>query len=163
MGSERAEALAERFETASGAVRRLVATTSDAELQATCPSERCTVAALACHVADVHLLVSGWVQSVLDRRGLPSLSMDDVNRANEEGFARDRACSREETLQRLTHNAESAAEVVRALTDTELDATAPFPLFGGATVSVQTLVEQFLIGDPLCHLPSIQSALGQAG
>jgi hypothetical protein len=160
MGSERAEALAERFEAANRAVRMTIAAATDEQLRATCPAERCTAAALACHVAQVHVVGRGLVKSLVDSRSLPPVTMADVDRANAEGYARDAGCTRDEILHRLAVTGEEAAETVRGLTDEQLDLTAPFALFGGATVSVQTLIEQILIGDPLGHLPSIEAAIG---
>ena len=162
MGSERAEALAERFEEANRAVRVAIASATDERLRETCAAERCTAAALACHVANVHEVIGGWVRSLADGQPLPQLTMEEVDRVNAEGFARDAGCTREEVLHRLATNGEAAAETVRSLTDAQLDLTTPCALFGGATVSVQTLIEQLLIGDPLAHLPSIKAAIGTA-
>jgi len=127
-----------------------------------CPSEGCTVAALGYHVANVHEVVSGWVRSLVSGHGLPPVTMDDVDRVNGAGFARDAGCSREETLDRLARHGEAAADAVRGLTDAQLDLTAPFALYGGTTVSTQTLIDQVLIGDPLAHLPSIRATIEQA-
>jgi hypothetical protein len=41
--------------------------------------------------------------------------------------------------------------VVRGLRDEDLARTAPFALFGGTAVSVRTLIERVLIGDPEQH------------
>ncbi len=162
MGSERAEALAERFGAANRAVRVAIAAATDERLRTTCPAERCTTVALACHVANGHEVVSGWVRTLVAGHALPPVTMDVVDRANAEGFARDAGCTRDEVLERLARNGEAVAETVRGLTDAELDLTAPFALFGGASVSAQTLIEQILIGDPLAHLPSIRAASGEA-
>jgi hypothetical protein len=160
MGSERAEALAERFEEANRALRVAITAATDEQLRTTCRGERCTMVALACHVANVHSVGRDLVSTLATGQSLPRVTMEDVDRANAEGFARDAGCTREEALHRLAANGEEAAETVRGLTDEQLDRAGPFALFGGATVSVQTLIEQILIGDPLGHLPSIEAAIG---
>jgi hypothetical protein len=90
MGSERAVALAERFAAANLAVREAIETAPDDALGARCTGEGCTVGALACHIAGVHAAVSDWVRSLVAGQGLPSVTMDVIDRANIEGFARRR-------------------------------------------------------------------------
>jgi uncharacterized damage-inducible protein DinB len=158
----RAQALAERFVRANRDVYDAIESSSGEQLRATCPAERCTIAALACHIAAVHDVVTGWIQSVVTGDGLPPLTMEQVDRDNGESFARDAECAKTEVLERLRRSAAAAARQLRTLSDADLDRTAPFSLFGGAQVSVQTLIEQILIGDPIQHLVGIRGTLSRS-
>jgi hypothetical protein len=155
----RADALAQRFEQANAQVQRIIMDCSPEQAQAICRAERCSAVSLACHVAAVHSMVVDWIRLLVAGEELPALTMDDINRANEARFSADATCTWEQALERLRQNGAVAAAYVRILSDAELDRAAPFTLFGGARVSVQTLIEQILIGDPLTHLASLQATL----
>jgi len=158
--NRRAQVLAERFEQANLAVRIAIMGSSDEQLQRFCPAEQCTVAALGCHIASVHEVGTDWMLAVLDGRGLPVLSMAEIDHVNREFFAREANASRSKVLILLERGGALASTHLRNLADADLDRSSPFPLFGGAMISVQSLIEQVLIGDPLAHLTSIRAAFG---
>jgi len=157
--NRRVQALSERFEQANSAVRLSIANASDEQLLRICPAEQCTVAALACHIASVHRVGIEWMRAMLDGRGLPVISMEEINRKNQAFFRQHARVSRSEALALLEQDGQLALAGLRDLHDTDLDRACPFSLFGNAMISVQTLIEQVLIGDPVGHLPSIQAAL----
>jgi DinB family protein len=158
--NRRVQALAERFEQVNLAVRITIMGASDEQLRTICPAEQCTVAALACHIASVHEVGTDWILAVLDGRALPELSMSEINRVNREFFAREANASRSKILVLLERGGALALTHLRNLDDADLDRSSPFPLFGGAMISVQFLIEQVLIGDPIAHLISIRAAFG---
>ena len=53
-------------------------------LRRRCPAERCTVAALACHIAAVHGATAGFVRAIVAGEALPPLTMEDIDRTNAE-------------------------------------------------------------------------------
>lgn len=154
--------LTARFEEANRQVIAEIERCSDEQLRARCPAERCTVVALACHVGDIHALGAGWIRSVLAGEPLPQITMDVVDKLNEEQFALNAGRTRGEALERLRHHGVEAAVVLRGLTDADLTREAPFILFGGRAVSVRQLIDIVLIGDPESHLPSIRAAAASA-
>jgi hypothetical protein len=160
MGQE-VQRLATRFEEANRQVINTIASCPEEHLRARCPAERCTAAALACHVADVHALGADWVRTMLAGRPLPPLTMDMVDQGNADQFARDADRTKAEALARLRRNGEETAALLRTLDDVDLDRITPFALFGGPTISVRQVIEWVLIADPEGHLPSIRAAIAE--
>ena len=132
---------------------------TDEQLQARCKAEQCTVVALATHIARVHLLAVGWINEILSGIGLADLTMDEIDSANHAWFLMDAERSRADALAQLRENRQTAADFVHGLRDGDLDRTGAFGPFNGAAISAQSLIEQILIGDPIGHLPSIESAI----
>src|SRR5690242_1431322 len=115
--NRRVQTLSERFEQASLAVRIAIMESSDEQLQGICPAEQCTVAALGCHIASVHELGTDWMLAVLNGRGLPLLSMDEINHVNREFFAREANASRSKVLILLERGGALAMTHLRNLHD----------------------------------------------
>jgi hypothetical protein len=160
MGTQ-AEELASRFEAAHRAVVEAVERLDEGTLGTACLAEQCTAVALACHVAEAHAVIAEWVRALAAGEVLPEITMADVDRINAERAAANAECSKAEALARLRTNGAAAATMVRGLRDEDLERTAPFALFGGTDVSVRTLIERVLIGDPEQHLPSLQAAVAE--
>jgi hypothetical protein len=154
-----AQDLATRFAEANRAVIAVIERCPEARLHTFCPVERCTVAALACHIAEVHAVGADWVRTVLDGEPLPAITLDMVDQINGAHFALNANRSRDEALARLRRHGAEAAAVLRGLDDADLDRTAPFTLFGCPTTSVRELIERILIADPESHLASIRAAI----
>jgi uncharacterized damage-inducible protein DinB len=159
--NQEAQRLAARFEEANRRVIDTIEGGDEEQLRARCPGERCTVAALACHVADIHSLGADWIRTILAGRPLPPMTMDMVDQINAEQFTLNADRSRSEARERLRRNGEETASLLRGLRDADLDRTAPFALFGGPTVSIRQLIEMVLIADPEGHLTSIRAAIGE--
>lgn len=155
--SARADAYAKQFEDLS---RNLIATlegyTPD-QMQARCAGEQCTVAALASHIAIVHPLAVDWIESAASGGPMPRITMDAVHIMNAEQFARDAGRPKDEILTSLRQNGAEALEVVRNLTDEQLDRSSYFELFG-CEVTTEKLVQGVLIGDIQGHSASIKAA-----
>ncbi len=149
-----------RFEQANRTVIATIERCSEDQLLGLCPAERCTVAALACHVADSYALGADWVRTILAGEPLPPVTTDTVDQVNAQEFARNAYRTKREALERMRRNGAEAASVLRGLSDADLDRTAPFTLFGGPTTSVRDLIKRVLIGDPESHLRSIRAAIG---
>ena len=60
---------------------------------------------------------------------------------------------------RLRTEGRAAVEMVRGLSDEQLDRTAPMAFAGGAEWSAADVIERVLIGHPVQHGASIQAAL----
>jgi hypothetical protein len=157
MGTQ-TEELARRFETAHYAVVAALERLGDSQLGSRCQAEQCTAVALGCHVAEAHTVITEWIRALAAGEPLPEITMANVDRINAERAAANAGCSKAEALERLRTNGAAAAAGVRGLRDKDLERTAPFALFSGTEVSVRTLIERVLIGDPEQHLPSLQAA-----
>jgi hypothetical protein len=130
-----------------------------ASLRLPCAAERCSVAALASHIATVHRAAAGFVQAIVAGEPLPPLTMDDIDRNNAENANRNDRLGKDEVVTRLRAGGEAMTAALQGLGEDDLARTAPFTLFGGE-VSVQTLVEQAVINHTKQHLASLQAAVG---
>lgn len=155
--SARAETYVKQFQDLS---QDLISTLEDytpEQMQARCAGEQCTVSALASHIAVVHPMAADWVQKAAEGETMPSLTMDMVNVMNAEQFTRDAGRPKDEIIAALRQNGAEALEVLRSLTDEQLDRSAYFELFG-AEVTTETLVKGVLVGDIQGHSASIRAA-----
>jgi hypothetical protein len=150
--------LTTRYVRVLDAVLAEVADLDAASLRLTCAEERCSVAALAGHIAAVHAATAGFVRAIVAREALPPLTMADIDRNNAENAARDERLGKDEVVARLRASGETLTAVLRGLREDDLARTAPFRLFGGE-VSVQTLVEQAVIDHTEQHLASLRAAV----
>lgn len=155
--TNRAETYARQFDDHS---RRLIAEVegfSPEQLQARCAGEQCTVAALASHIADVHILVGGWIEQALAGEPLPEVTMDDIHAVNGEQFARDANRPKSEILASLRDKGAYASKLLHSIDDSQLDQTQYFKLADGP-VTTEWLVDDILIGDIAGHSASIRAA-----
>jgi hypothetical protein len=152
---DRAEMLADRFSLLSQEFIALIESFTPAQMQARCDAEQCTVAALGSHVAGVHRLSAEWIHDAASGKVLPPVTMDMVDQANADQFARDAARPKGEVLEELRRNSAHASRLVRGLTDDELDRTS-FLTLSGREVTTEELVRDILIADVDAHLRSIR-------
>ena len=160
MGNQ-TEAYAQQFEELSRQFVAEIEGYSPAQMQARCAGEQCTVAALASHIAGVHTLVAGWIESAAAGQPLPPVTMDQVNSINADQFARDADRPKEEILADLRANGELAAGVIRSVDDAQLDQSYYFALVD-RDVTLEWLVRDILIGDIAGHSASIRAACGES-
>lgn len=156
--STQVEELARRFEETNQAAITTVERLDDAGMSTPCTAEQCTAAALAAHVGEAHPIIADWVRAAAAGEPLPTITMADIDRINAERAVANAQCSKETALTQLRANGAAAAAMLRTLRDEDLERSVPFALFGGAEVSVRTLIERVLIGNIEAHLPSLQAA-----
>jgi len=157
---QRTNDLADRFESANNDVIAAVEGCSDDQWRKTTNSEGWSVGVVAHHIASSHEPVAGLVRLVATGQPLPNLTMDMIHAGNAQHAQEQANCTREETLALLKSGGEAAASILRGLSDEQLDRAAPLALLGGKEVSANQLVEMVMIGHPVQHLESINSALG---
>jgi hypothetical protein len=157
--SGRAADLASKLESANAAVIAAVERCSNEQLGKTCEGEGWPVTVAAHHVATTHASVAGLVQLIANGQPLPAVTMDMIDAANADHAKNFANVSREETLAALRTEGRAAVEMVRGLSDEQLDRTAPMAFAGGAEWSAADVIERVLIGHPVQHGASIQAAL----
>jgi len=155
--SQRAAALADRFHQAREEFIRTIDGCTTDQLQTQCHGEQCSIAALASHVAGVHALGADLVRTAAAGEPLPTLTIDDINAMNAEQFTRDANRPKEDILRDLRTHGDAAEQVVRQLSDAELDQTGYLPLLGRELTTAQ-IIESVVIGDVEGHLGSITEA-----
>lgn len=157
--SERAEALAEKFEDANADVIALVESLSDADWQ-TRTGEGWTVAATAHHVGIVHEGIAGFINRFANSTAAPpkTSSMETVHESNASHAQAYAACSKAEVLDELRAKGAGATAIVRGFSDQQLDYSALAP--SGMVQTTEQLIEYVLVGHVNEHLASIKQATG---
>jgi hypothetical protein len=144
--SERARALAWRFEQAHNALVATVEGCTPEQWRATCADTGWTVGVQAHHVAAGEAAIAGMIREVADGRPHPPMppgALDTINARHAEEFAN---VTKEETVALLRGNGAMAAKTYRSLSDEQLACTAT-PVAGGHAASVAQLIEYLAIGE----------------
>jgi uncharacterized damage-inducible protein DinB len=159
--SERAQALAEQFEDANRELISTVERCSEAEWRAQTAAEGWSVAVTAHHIAGGHEAVAGLAQGLATGQGLPDITSQMLDEMNAEHAREYAACTKEETVELLRRNGQTAAGIIRGFSDEQLGRSAPAAIMDGAEMSTEQLVEQGLIGHMRGHSESIRAAIAQ--
>lgn len=158
----RGQVLATRLEEATAALIALLESCPEAQWRASVSNEARSVGTMAHHIAVQAPSIAGWAAQIGNGE-IPQVTMEIVHADNAEHAAAHANPDKAETLNLLRRNTATAAEIVRGLSDAQLDRTVPLPLFGGQPVSAQMIIEMVLIGHihgyPHSHLPNIETAL----
>lgn len=158
--STRAEELARQFEQANGEVINTIEQLSDVQWQAPGEDEGRTVGITAHHIAVSHSTVGGIVQALAAGQA-PPVTLEAIHAANADHMKQHADCDKEETLAILRRDGEQAANMVRNLSDDELNQAGMVPFLGDNPISTAQFIEAILIGHIHAHLPGIQAAAGK--
>jgi hypothetical protein len=157
MGS-RVEDLAKRFEQTNEEVIAAVQSCSPEQWRQVCSGEQWSVGVTAHHIGTAHIPIAKLVQALATGQPVPPLTsemLDAGNAAHARQFA---DCSQQETVDLLRENGREAAQILRGLSDEQLDNGAALPMVGGQRLSAAEIVELGLVGHPTGHLASIRAA-----
>ena len=152
--------LVEQFAAVSREALDFIARLSDDEWRTHCDKEGWSVGVVAHHIATGHLVIVDWVQTAATGHELPPVTMDlfaELNAQHAQEYAH---VSKAETLEVWQQNSERAANIVRDISDEQMEYASPFVLLGGALVTPRRLIERILIGHVTGHMQSIHAALG---
>ncbi len=157
--SERARALAWRFEQASEALIATVAGCRPEQWRAVCADTGWTVGVQAHHIAMGEATLAGLICGVADghepHRMTPGM-MDTINARHATEFAH---VAQVETLALLRQNSAKATEIYRRLTDAQLDRAATL-VEGKPPMTVVQMIEYLAIGEIERHGAALRQALG---
>jgi hypothetical protein len=160
--SMRGQALATRLEKVTNTLIALIEPCSEAQWSASTPNEDRSVGTMVHHIAVQAPIVAGWGAQVGNGE-IPPVTMEIVHAENAAHAAAHASPDKAETLDLLRRNTAIAADILRGLSDAQLDGTVPLPLLGGQPFSAQMIIEMVLIGHiqgyPHSHLPNIETAL----
>jgi DinB superfamily len=155
----RAEQLARKFDESCAEMNKIVEALSDADWKKVTSAEKWPVGVVAHHAAEGHAGIAGLVQRVAQGQPLPGLTMDMLN-ANNAKHAKEQAnVTKAETLALLKANGRKASDIVRALSDAELDRSASM-LAGMPAMTAAQAIEGILINHVHEHLGSIRATTG---
>jgi uncharacterized damage-inducible protein DinB len=154
----RAGTLADELQRVTDEVVTFVEAVPDEAWQRTCADEQCTVAALACHIADGYSnILDSLVKPITEGQEGPRFSQEDLARWNAAAAESNAAQPKVVALERLRTQAPPVITYVRALSDEQLERSRPLP-FGGDPMTAEAVIEHVLIGHPRGHLASMQAA-----
>jgi hypothetical protein len=157
--SGRVEALAKRFEQTNDEVIVAVERCSDEQWGQTCSGEPWSVGVTAHHIGISHVPVAELVWALATGQSVPTLTSELLDVGNSEHARQFAGCTKAETIELLRRGGQEAADLLRGLSDEQLENGAKLPLLDGRRVTAARIVELVLIGHPVSHLGSIRAAL----
>ena len=156
--SDRSQRLAEELKQVTDEVAAFVEAVADEAWRRACTAEQCTVAALACHIADGYGgILESLVKPIAEGHEGPRFGQEDLAQWNAAAAEANAAQPKAVALERLRTQAPPAIAYVRALSDQQLDRSGPLP-FGGDPMTAEAVIAHVLIGHPRGHLASMQAA-----
>ena len=159
MGSERAAALAADFAAANEEARQFAGSCTDADWHRNVPGEDWTVGVVLHHIAVGHANGLRWLRSMASGEGV-SESAEDIDKANAAHATRAGSVGQVETTLPLANNGVLLEQALRALTDEELDRSAPFGPADGRMLPTGDLAA-VAARHTRSHLSSALSAIGR--
>jgi hypothetical protein len=156
----RADALAERLELGAKALLSVAATLTDAEWAFPLPEGR-PVGVVIHHVATVYPIEVQFALAIAYGKGVPGIMWADVHEMNARHRQEFEGVPKEATLDLLRRNSQAAAEAIRALTEEQLAQSALIPMYGGAPLTAQFVLEDHAVRHSYHHLAAIRRALGK--
>jgi hypothetical protein len=159
---KRAAALADRIVEGAELLATFAEGLTDAEwaTQVTATDKR-TVGVTVHHVANMYPIEIGVVNAIAGGNAVTDVTWDAVADINAGHATEKSSVTKSEAIELLRKNAADAADVVRGLTDEQLDTAAQFSLSYGAPVTAQFVIEDHPLRHAWHHLFRIKNALGR--
>jgi hypothetical protein len=157
--SGRAEELAKRFEQANDELISTVQSCSDEQWRKTCSGEEWSVGVTAHHVGTAYGPIAKLVRALATGQPVPPLTSEMLDAGNAEHARQFANCTQEETVELLRSGGRAAADLLRGLSDEQLDNGTELPMLSGRRMSAAEIAELGMIGHPKGHLESIRAAL----
>ena len=112
------------------------------------------------HVASIYPIEINVAHAVAEGKSITDVTWDVVANINAAHAAENANPIQSETIQLLLKNSREAADIVRALSDEELDRAAPVSLNSGAPMTAQFVIEDHALRHSWHHLARLRKALG---
>ena len=157
--SKRAALLAQRIEQGAGALAEYAQGLSDAQWQTVVPSDGRPVGVIIHHVASVYPIEIHIAQEVAAGKALTGVTWAAVAEMNAKHAHEHNGVGRQDTIDLLRRNSQTAAEAVRTFTDEQLDSAAPVSLNADAPLTAQFLIEDHAVRHSWHHLAKIKAVL----
>jgi hypothetical protein len=157
--STRGEDLATRFTELSDTVVAEIDHLDSSDLAKVSEPEQWTVAALACHIANVYGGQADWTGLIVSDQPLPEITMADIDAMNAAEAARNARASKDEVLTRLRTNGDRMRSVLIGLSDADTERPVSFSLLNWQQVSLGDLIGMGLIEHIQEHLASIRATV----
>jgi hypothetical protein len=122
--------------------------------------EERTVGVVLHHIAYAYPFAVDWAYQLAWGEGVPTVSYDDVHVLNHQHAEAQANVDPAATLALLKSNAQAAQAQIGQLSDADLQDSTPFPLIGGQPISVQQMVQWFLVNHAHNHIAAIHKTIG---
>jgi hypothetical protein len=160
--SERAEKLADRILLGAAKLAAFAESISSEEwTKQISSSDKRTVGAVVNHVANMYIPEIEAVKAVASGVAEVGVTWDDIAQLNAKQASENPDPEKSKAIDLLLKNSRDAADVVRQLTDDELDSAALFGLSFDAPVTTQFVIEDHALRHSWHHLAKIRKALGR--
>src|SRR5262245_4652939 len=157
--SRRARALADRLERGAHALVTLAASLSDAEWRTRLPGDGRAVGVVVHHVASGDPLEVPLAQTLAGGKPVEGITMNDVHAGNAAHAKEHADVTKDAALELLRRNSAAAAEVIRGLSDEELDRADAVSLYSEAPLTCQFVLEDHAVRHSYHHLARIRAVL----
>jgi hypothetical protein len=159
---QRSNALADRLEQGARALADFASGLTDAQWSARMPKDGRKFGVIVHHVASVYPIEIELAQQLGAGKpivGVTSAAIDamNANHANDHD-----AVTKQAALDLLRRNSAAAAAAIRALSDEELDRSAPASLYSDAPITCQFMLEDHAVRHSYHHLARLRGALARA-
>jgi hypothetical protein len=149
-----------QVEEATAVVTAVVEGCSEGDWVTAVAEEGRTVGVVLHHIAYAYPFVVEWACNLAQGEGTPAVSYDDIHAINHQHAEAQADVDPAATLALLKSNAQAVQEQIGQLSDADLQVSAPFPLIGGQPISVQQMVQWFLVNHAHNHVAAIHKAFG---
>jgi uncharacterized damage-inducible protein DinB len=151
--------LVSQIEAATATVAAAIEACSDEEWRIVIGNEGRSVGVVFHHITYAYPFVVDWALKLAAGEGLPAVSYDDIHALNHQHAEAHAAVDQATTLAELQANGAAAVRELGQLSDEVLAVSTPFALIGGQAITVQQVVEWFLINHAHNHLSAINETL----
>lgn len=159
VGSQLANALADRLEQGVRALTAFASSLTDAEWQTRVPHDGRSVGVVVHHVASVYPIEIQLALTVADGTPVTGVTMAAIDEMNAHHAAEHANVSREAAIELLQKNGLAAAAAIRALTDAQLSQAAPVSLYADAPLTCQFVLEDHAVRHSYHHLARLRQTV----
>ena len=114
------------------------------------------------HIAIAYPFSLDWATKIGNGEGLPAFGREELEAFNAKHAQDNASLPRADTIALLQQVTEETAVSLQALSDDQLERTAPNPLVGGKAFSGEWVMQAFAIGHADGHLNAIKATLAEA-
>jgi len=155
--STRSESIAAKFERSVNDLIAAIEASTPEQWAAPCSDGEWTQGFAAFHAASSIGPIAQTVKDVADGQPFPNMTMDELDAQNAVQAKEHAGCTKSETIELIKGSAAGAANVVRALSDAQLDRKVQLP-GGMPEVTIETFALMGLVGHATYHLGTITGA-----
>lgn len=159
--SKRANSLAKRITQGANSLTIFAEGLSDSDWQMPVVGDGRTVGVVVHHVASTYPMEIGLAQILASGKPITEATMEVIDQMNADHAREHASVGKHETLELLKHNSNLAADSVRALTDEDLENSAPVSLNADAPLTAQFFIEDHALRHSFHHLARIRATFNK--